>query len=236
MPRKRSKPSERIDSATLVSLQADLGQYSDEELAVGRHLFTDELARRAGFIDGDRVRENEARMHALLALDEADLTCREQTGLGLQTTTDYLRFKTADDPSISVFYKHFDSWAAAMAESGLAMCRQPEALLTQRQGRTPGSSAWTREECQQALALCFERYRGRRFSGGMYRWFREQSAKRLPNKEKLMGMFGKGQLAWDAALDAGIEWVKQHPNTYPKAYAYLVRAERLRGSAAKDAD
>lgn len=227
MARRRSANPERIDTPHLRELRELLRGLDADELPLARHLATHELARRGGFADEQERASDGKWQSAQLAMSEADLTCREQTGERLRTVADYREHRPEWAPSSSALLKMFEGWAGALEAGGLREVGQPEAELTKRPGSPALSRHWREDEFVAALALVSERFRGRLFSEGAYEQAREALPMDLPTTNMMRVAWqrdhGSRQGFWDTLRQRAIELVLARPEQYPEAAAYRQR-------------
>lgn len=215
-----SKNAERIKSAELQSCLEILRGLNVDEAAVVRAAATERIAEASGFDD----RPSAPRERWILALSEADLLKREETGEGLKQMKDYEAFRPDWGPSLSALYGVFGGWKHALAEAGLLNVLQPQTQLGVVDGRPKGGgTSWSDEDVLRMLALCYERMRGRRYSWDALAEFRRSSALTLPGINSLRE--GPGARRLEEWLNAAADYiVKQGPNAYPIAYDFITRS------------
>jgi hypothetical protein len=230
MVRRRSHNPERIRSQRLDDLVVALSAMDDEELAVARNLAVHEHARRHEFRDEAARSYDEQWVCAQLAVSEADLRCREQTGNGLRTVADYREHAEPGTLSSSALLKLFDGWGNVLGECGLLAVAQPEAELTLRPGSPAKSRRWQDEDFVVAVAMVFERFRGRLMSQGAYEKACEVMPVEMPTTNMMRNAYGgaNAQGFWDDIRERARAHILANPARYPRASAYLLRQQEVR--------
>lgn len=229
----RSQNPERIRTPNLIALRELVVAMTEEELLIGRNLLTHELAKRVEFCDEGPRQADLDWANGIIAIDEANLRCIEETGERLRTMNEYdKRFKSEGAPTARYLAKLFYSWPEALAIAGVLAVGQPEAELTRRQGRPPaGTHKWTYDECIHAVALVTERNAGRRISSGTYDQTIVAMNRPMPSYEDVRkavtGVSGKSQGAWDKVRTDAYTHIRKNPKLFPRSFDYLTRTRAI---------
>lgn len=233
--KKNTKNPERVKSQRIRAVQPALDEMDELELTLLRGLLCHKLALRQGRTDEPARKAMARRNRIIVALDDVDLHLRQLGEPGLRTTTEYLEHRSPDMPSLSAIYKVYPSFKAALLDVGIAAANRPEAHLLRIDGRPAGGgNSFDETDMVKALALVFEHFHGRLFSWDAYEDVRQMLDLPMPSAAQIVGRKSgsKATRSWDSMRERAIAHILDHPDEYPKAYAYLKLTRDLRERAA----
>jgi hypothetical protein len=204
------------------------------ECAFARGLLAHFLAAVADFRDDPRRAVTRGVNRRMLALDEADLNKRAQTGTGLRTWADYDRFRPSWGEARTTIERHLGSLGDALAYCGLNAHGQPEAHLIRQQGCAGGANRLTLEERVEYLARGIERNYGRRVTYEGWDDIREVLGRGVhPSAHQLVGRKRTGaEYNWKTLHDLAYTYALARPESFPYTAAYKTDVDRLRAKAA----